>query len=455
MFLLILAFAPWAYGCTSRTTITIFNQFAAALMVLWLLGCAWRRRWPQLPALPLAAVTLLLLQGWWMVWNSHSHHLYRTWTTVTRIWDHPPWPDWPGAIDGPLAHLSMLNVTAMAVMFLFAIDLMARPEWRKRTWATMALTAVSVAIGGVVLKLAWPEAREWLWGEKVAKLATTFATYRYHGNAASFLSIGWALALGFVVAAAGQRGQSLRLALWSLALLVLLFGLFMNTSRAGWGLATLLALMIGSRFFMAWWRTSRDGFNWKQVLFQAVILATVVGVLLMVAMSTDWKEKLTRFQTATETLQERYPSKVYHELAREIGWLGYGPDCFQMALPVYMEAFGLAEKHGFWRNAHNDYYEYLANWGWWGGALWGMLVGGGLWLSLREHYRAIILWGSTQWALSFCGGCAIIGMLVHALWDFPLEIASILLYFLTLVADGWARRLQTEGHSDSDGPAAN
>jgi len=28
---------------------------------------------------------------------------------------------------------------------------------------------------------------------------------------------------------------------------------------------------------------------------------------------------------------------------------------------------------------------------------------------------------------------------VHARWDFPLEKASIVLFFLTLLADGWAR----------------
>lgn len=451
MFLLILIFAPWAYGCTDRTTLAILNQFSAALLVLWLVGCVGRRRWPQVPGVPVAVVTLLLLQGWWLAWNAHSYHVYRTWTTVTRLWDHPPLPDWPGAIDRPLAQLSMLNVTALAGLFLFATDLMTRSAWRKRVWATMALTAVSLAVGGVVLKLAWPEAREWLWGKEVAKLATTFATYRYHGNAASLLSIGWALALGFTVVAVTQRGQPVRLALWSVALLGLLFGLFINTSRAGWGLAVLLGLLIGARFLWAWWRTRREHFAWKPALLQAVLMLAVIGVLLTIAMGEDRREKFIRLQTAAETLQERYPTKVYHELARETGWLGYGADCFQVALPAYLEALGLLEKHpGFWRHAHNDYYEYLANWGRWGGALWAVLIGGGLWLGWRDHFRTPMLWGSTQWVLGFCGCAAILGILLHAFWDFPLEKASILLYFLTLVADGWARPSQPGEFSSAD-----
>ena len=205
MFLLILFYAPWAYGCTDPLNISVLNQFSAALLVLWLGGCAWRRRWPRLPWLPVALVTLLLLEGWWMTWNAHSVHHYRTWTTVNRIWDNPPWPNLPGAIDRHLSHAAMLNVTALFALFLFACDLMPRAVWRKRVWLTLALTAVSVAAGGMMLKLAGPEIREWIWEPKVALTTSTFATYRYHGNAASLMSIGWALTLGFVVASAGHR----------------------------------------------------------------------------------------------------------------------------------------------------------------------------------------------------------------------------------------------------------
>jgi hypothetical protein len=445
MFLGILVFAPWAYGSTWHVAMTILNQFSAALIVLWLAVCAWRRQRPVLPWLPVALVALLLLQGWWFAWNAHWIHTYITWTTVNSIWDNPPLPDWPGAIDRRLAQFSMMNVTALLALFLFACDLMIRPVWRKRVWLTLALTVVSVAVGGVLLKLGWPEVREWLWGQEVAKLTTTFATYRYHGNAASLLSIGWALALGFTVAAAGRPDQPLRLAGWVLALLVLLIGLFMNSSRAGWALAVILALLVGARFGWPWWHTARVRFDWKRGLIQGTVLAAAVGGLLFIALSKDWKEKLVRLNTIVETIQERYPSKVYHQLVKETGLLGNGPDGFQMALPKYMEAFGMSdEKYGFWRHAHNDYYEYLANWGWWGFALWAVLLGGGLGLGLRDHFRAPVQWGSTQWALGFCGGAAMLGLLLHAFWDFPLEKASILLYFLTLLADGWAREENTK-----------
>ncbi|PAW76853.1 MAG: hypothetical protein B9S33_20610 [Pedosphaera sp. Tous-C6FEB] len=452
MFLGILVFSPWAYGSTRETCITILNQLCAALMGVWLLSCLGQRRWPRVAWVPAVLLVLLLLQGWWMAWNAHSVHAYRTWTTVLRIGDNPPLPDWPGAIDRDLARRSMLSVTAMCAYFLFACDLMSRPIWRKRVWATMALTAVTVAIGGSVLHFGGPEWRGWIWDEQIAKARSTFATYRYHGNAASLMSIGWALVVGGVIVAASVRRQPLRLAGWVVAALCVLLGLFVNTSRAGWALAALLALMIGARFGWAWWRTARDGFAWRTGLIQGVVLLAVLVTLAAVPLSADWKERLARLTATTEALQERYPSAVYHQLVRELGVLGHGPDCFQMALPPYMEAFGLAdEKYGFWRHAHNDYYEYLANWGWWGMTLWVWLIGGGVWLGLRDHFRQPVVWGSTQWVLSFCACAAMVGTLAHAAWDFPLNTVSTLFYFQTLVADGWARAQATKEISEAAG----
>ena len=455
MFLVILVFSPWAYGSTRESCITVLNQFGVALLGLWLVGCVGRHRCPRVAWVPAALIALLLLQGWWMAWNAHSYHVYRTWTTVTRIWDNPPLPGWPGAIDRYFAQRSMMHVTAMFAYFIFACDLMSRPVWRKRVWVTMAATAVTVAVGGSMLHFGGAEWREWIWDRKVAQLPSTFATYRYHGNAAALMGIGWALVLGSAIAVAGSRGQPLRLAGWVVAGLCLLLGLFVNTSRAGWALAALLASLIGARFFFAWWSTARDGFAWKTGLIQGGLLLAVMVTLAAVPLSADWKARFVRLSSTTEAISERYPSAVYHQLVRELDVLGHGPDCFQMALPPYMEAVGLAEsKYGFWRHAHNDYYEYLANWGWWGIALWGWLIGGGFWLGLRDHFRQPPLWGSTQWVLGFCGCAAMLGVLVHAAWDFPLETASILLYFQTLVADGWARALAARQATDRVGPQA-
>ena len=79
-----------------------------------------------------------------------------------------------------------------------------------------------------------------------------------------------------------------------------------------------------------------------------------------------------------------------------------------------------------------------------------VLVGGGLFIGLRDHLLMPSVWGSTQWVLGFCNVAAAAGILIHSLWDFPLQKASILLFFLTLVADGWARLSVAEEASGSN-----
>ena len=74
LFLATLVYAPWAYGCTRRWTIEVFNALTLTMLGVWILGCIARRRRPQIPTVLLAAVGFLLLQGWWMILNAQYYY---------------------------------------------------------------------------------------------------------------------------------------------------------------------------------------------------------------------------------------------------------------------------------------------------------------------------------------------------------------------------------------------
>ena len=128
----------------------------------------------------------------------------------------------------------------------------------------------------------------------------------------------------------------------------------------------------------------------------------------------------------------------------EAGWLGFGPGTFQVVFPGYQHSYNFGERQApefwtthFWPHAHEDYLEMLIEWGYVGTALWAILIVGGIWVGLRRlrSTREFEL----EWLL-FCSVLGITGTLVHALLDFPLQIASIQFYFCVLLGICWSAR---------------
>ncbi len=80
--------------------------------------------------------------------------------------------------------------------------------------------------------------------------------------------------------------------------------------------------------------------------------------------------------------------------------------------------------------AHNDYLQILAEGGLVGGALtlWFIV------LVLRSLMKALQSHDTQMLALALAGGTGIVGMLVHSVFDFNLQLPSHALLFLTLIA---------------------
>ena len=71
LFLGLLVYAPWAYGCTRAWAVEGLEIGLTCVLGLWLVGSAWRRRRPAVPGALWWVSVLLLAQGWWMAANAH------------------------------------------------------------------------------------------------------------------------------------------------------------------------------------------------------------------------------------------------------------------------------------------------------------------------------------------------------------------------------------------------
>lgn len=119
------------------------------------------------------------------------------------------------------------------------------------------------------------------------------------------------------------------------------------------------------------------------------------------------------------------------------GWFGFGPGTFSIIFPFLQQEHG-AGLNGILRYAHQDYLQTILEWGAIGFVLWAALIGGGIVraiLHLREASPALMRERAMWLALS---ALSLIGVLIHSLVDFPLQIASLQLIFAVLLGQLWA-----------------
>jgi O-antigen ligase len=123
----------------------------------------------------------------------------------------------------------------------------------------------------------------------------------------------------------------------------------------------------------------------------------------------------------------------------EAGPCGFGPGTFQTAFPYFTQDYGNQLK-GRWIFAHEDYLQTLVEWGYIGAGLWAVLIFGGIGYSLSRAFRQREQLSDSKRITHFAIVTALLGVLLHALVDFPLQIASIQLYVAVMLGLLWGSR---------------
>ncbi len=157
-------------------------------------------------------------------------------------------------------------------------------------------------------------------------------------------------------------------------------------------------------------------------------------------------------------------SQVALRALPEAGWSGFGPGTFRVIFPYYT-AGSDKRLEGKWRYLHQDYLQTLLEWGWFGGGLMVCVFFGGIAVGARNLSRAsararsvrlppaerrpqhpesvrqlegeMTEWSPRQRLLLPLVLLGLLSVALHALVDFPLQVASIQLYVATYVGICW------------------
>jgi O-antigen ligase len=173
--------------------------------------------------------------------------------------------------------------------------------------------------------------------------------------------------------------------------------------------------------------------------------ALAIGLALIAfAQASHFEQALNRWQSRSEHILDdaRWPaSRVAVRALPDAGLFGFGPGTFRVVFPTYNRS-GSDQVTGTWRFLHEDYLQTLLEWGWMGAILWALLFFGGIAVGIRSYKKyARREWTPRRRVLQPLVIIALMGVALHALVDFPVQIESIQLYVATYLGFCWGSML--------------
>ena len=446
LFILTLFVIPWLYGGTRDWTVTVLLVALFAVAILWLLGHSIRfaagvrgSPWGISPVL-LSLVLVTAALGWVITSNPESFFDPHLFTMV-------PIPDaraaLPGTVDQLISRTSMIRISALLLALLFSSYLAARPRWRRILLASLAQSAIAIAVLGIAQKITGQTLMPW---EPERFSAVNFAMYRYHANAGAFLNLAWPLCAAFAIEGFRRKDAFVARALWLPGTIVILVGVGVNLSKGGHLVAVILLLVAG---IYGVTKLRRDSSSRGGRLRWAIPLATgaviFIGLLILVGHENGFRQWEQLFANKSHQAARVWAVRACLEMAQDRPWFGFGPGTFATVFPFYSESYG-DKLAGVWRFAHCDYAQTLVEWGITGSVLWAALFFGGLLRAakpaLHRRRAAATAPGSnpTVPLLDAAICLSLLGVAIHAAFDFPLQISSIQLCVAVLLGCAWRSR---------------
>jgi O-antigen ligase len=174
-----------------------------------------------------------------------------------------------------------------------------------------------------------------------------------------------------------------------------------------------------------------------------VVVAGAVAILLSmfaVGWASHLDQPFSRWQTLNQSVSNDFrwlAWRVAIGALPDAGFLGFGPGTFRVVFPFYNSVTS-SHAPGVWRFLHEDYLQTVLEWGWLGSGTWGLLFFGGMVIAICSYKnRSAETWSPRRRLLQPFVIVALTGVALHALVDFPLQIASIQLYVVTYLGLCW------------------
>jgi hypothetical protein len=452
-----IVFGPWAFGTTQPWSIHVMNGVGFALGLLWLgkvcarryapgalrqaSGALHERRFTRLLAAGTVCILAYCLISAWnaraiyhpdqwnfeyrnaILWLPHSYSRDESWSV---FWMYLGLAGLFWALRDWLLTLAPKEAERFEVEGFSNQAGLRLPVRLRRLFWVLTVNGTVLAIEGLIQRAAGGNKLLWLIVPRYEPEAVDqFGPYSYRANAAQYFNLLWPAVLGFWWAcvsslrrrkAAENSARQNRAAVLLPCVLIMAICPLVTTSRGGAIVAVMNLIMAGGILLAAQWRH-----HWRTKALTLFLVASVVGGGALLG----WKALAPRMEMIHEGYQEREALYITgRSMARDNALFGTGPGTFSTMYQLYRRS----ETDVWLAYMHNDWLETIITFGWLGATpifLTLLLVlshwfwGGGIY---GNKYFVMLLWVSL-------GGC-----LIHACFDFPFRIHSVMTLFLVLCA---------------------
>ncbi len=440
LFYFMAVFSPWAFGTTQPWSIWTMN--VCGFLVGLLFFCKWvirRQRSKSIDgpsdekikvdfgfghflnvALQILTVVILL---YCVIAALNAHATYDPFTKEFIYYSCIEWL--PHSYDKASTWQAFWNYLALALIFWGFHDWLfsknegkeenrrAMPPRLRRLLWVLCLNGTLVVVQGILQRAGNSSKLLWLVEPTFYPGAQNhFGPFAYRANAAQYFNLLWPVALGFwwTLHRAGSARNSHHLLLPCIFLIAT--GALISLSR-GAAIITALCAVAATMVLMVAQR--RDNL-WMRFGLPLLLLAVFAF-----AAYFNGDKLIARFkQASTDKLGGRF--EIYErakKMADDFPLFGTGPNTFGTVSRLY-----LSEDQTWFVQVHNDWLETRVTFGWLGFSLI-------LTALVIVIVRCLFAGGMySHWSSIAFLGIAIGGCLVHARFDFPLQIYSVLFLFV-------------------------
>jgi O-antigen ligase len=358
---------------------------------------------------------------------------------------HLPWL--PHSYDRTRSWQAFFNLLALACFFWATRDWLLGlspseerlrqvhtndPEYRwpfpvrlQRLLWVLCLNGAVLGAQGIAQRLSGANKLLWFQETRLNQHADLqFGPYAYRSNAAQYFDLAWpaGLALWWLLRREARRRRETAAVRrvnhhWLLPCVAVMAACpIMSLSRAG-ALVTIGMIFLAAVILLAAWRRRHASVKFGVVLFFALTFA--LGAYF------GWdafSERMKHFEEGLELRERMY--ETGRAMARDFPVFGIGPGTFDPVFQLYRSS-----TDEYWpAQLHNDWLETRITFGWGGSALIGAAL-------LLVIFRWSLPGGvEVRWPVPALFWLSLAGCLVHARFDFPLQIYSLQLLFLLVCA---------------------